>query len=391
MLKRLGAREFRRGKVSDAVSLEHFRCQFSSVSAQRLELPWEVLERVVDDLPGELSDVHVDAAEVLGREVSEAEVRVEWGKIRDGAPGEDGVRVSFVRHADLHTQQLVATLVAKLARTEPDSWDPCIKTGLVVPLFKKGDRAVPSNYRGVCLLSLATRLLARVMASRLRVWAEAIGVLGEWQQGFRTGRSTADAAQVFIRMHEELAREFAARGDDTPRPEDPVAILLDLEKAYPRVNRPLMWAILQRLGAPATIVRTLQGLHEETAYRVRGKAGVSEVWIPERGLREGCATSPILFNVFHAVAANHAHRKREAAASRSGQDVRIRWQWRPAHSLPPRCVRRALRSDTTQEFRLTLSLFADDTTICGQGDEVDTGKSVFVEAIGELEERCNAA
>ena len=104
MLKRLGAREFRRGKVSDAVSLEQFRCQFSSVSAQRHELPWEVLERVVDNLPGELSDVHVDAAEVLGREVSEAEVRVEWGKIRDGAPGEDGVRVSFVRHADLHTQ-----------------------------------------------------------------------------------------------------------------------------------------------------------------------------------------------------------------------------------------------------------------------------------------------
>ena len=38
---------------------------------------------------------------------------------------------------------------------------------------------------------------------------------------------------------------------------------------------------------------------------------------------------------------------------------------------------------------MPLSLFADDTTICGIRAEVTAGKDTFVRAIGELEERCN--
>ena len=40
-------------------------------------------------------------------------------------------------------------------------------------------------------------------------------------------------------------------------------------------------------------------LHETTEYKVRGREGVSEAWISARGLRKGCSTSPILFNVYH--------------------------------------------------------------------------------------------
>ena len=169
------------------------------------------------------------------------------------------------------------------------------------------------------------------------------------------------------------------------------AYLLHLEKAYPRVNRPLLWALLRRLDVPPTIVRTLQGLHEETVFRVRGKGGVSGQWQPQRGLREGCATFPILFNVYRGIAVTHGQSRREAAARARGLVVGIRWQWQPGHSLPPRCVSRALRSLTAQEFRLQLSLFADDTTVCGHREEVVGGKEVFVRALADLEERCNAA
>ena len=298
ILRKLGMRNCR-GKVTCSVSLADFRTQFSSASAQRHEIPWEVMEAVVEGIPRDFIDAGVEAAAALGEEITPFEVRREWARIRDGAAGEDGVRVSFVKRADLTTQSAIAEMVAQLARTSPDQWDETIKTGLVVPLFKKGDRTEARNYRGICLLSVATRLLARVLASRLRVWAENVGIMGDWQHGFRTGRSTADAAQMFVRMHEELRKEYLARGDSgsTSQPDDPIAILLDLEKAYPRVSRPLLWAILRRLGVPPAVTRTLQGLHEETSFKVRGKAGVSAAWLPVRGLHEGCATSPIFFNI----------------------------------------------------------------------------------------------
>ena len=39
-----------------------------------------------------------------------------------------------------------------------------LKSGVEVPLYKmKGDRYDPGNYRGVCLLSLGSRILARIV------------------------------------------------------------------------------------------------------------------------------------------------------------------------------------------------------------------------------------
>ena len=59
--------------------------------------------------------------------------------------------------------------------------------------------------------------------------------------------------------------------------------------------------ILEKLGVPLETMDVLKDLHEHTRYRVKGNAGLSDEWLPARGLSEGCATSPILFNLYHAV------------------------------------------------------------------------------------------
>ena len=38
------------------------------------------------------------------------------------------------------------------------------------PLFKKGDRRVKGNYRGMVLLAMGSRVLARVCAKWMRWW-----------------------------------------------------------------------------------------------------------------------------------------------------------------------------------------------------------------------------
>ena len=125
--------------------------------------------------------------------------------------------------------------------------------------------------------------------------------MDENQWGFREGRTTADVAQVIVRMKED-ADDYAKRvgrtgGEAREENDSMVARLLDLEKAYPRVSKPALWMLLEWYGLKGRMLETLIDLHETTEYKVRGKEGMSSAWLPARGLREGCSTSPILFNI----------------------------------------------------------------------------------------------
>ena len=71
---------------------------------------------------------------------------------------------------------------------------------------------------------------------------------------------------------EDLRRRRRRRGEEEERETDPVAVLLDLRKAYPRVNKPALWAILELCGMEGNCLKTLQDLHEATKYVEEGTA-----------------------------------------------------------------------------------------------------------------------
>ena len=51
-----------------------------------------------------------------------------------------------------------------------NEWDDLVKVGVMVPLHKKGARIQVNNFRGVCLLSMCSRVLGRVPAKQ--VWCK---------------------------------------------------------------------------------------------------------------------------------------------------------------------------------------------------------------------------
>ena len=86
---------------------------------------------------------------------------------------------------------------------------------------------------------MGSRILARILADRLRIWAEKLELLDEEQAGFRSKRSTVDITQMIYRIQEDtrdLYKRAAAAGEEIPDSKKPTARLLDLRKAYPRVN-----------------------------------------------------------------------------------------------------------------------------------------------------------
>ena len=53
---------------------------------------------------------------------------------------------------------------------------------IAVSIYKKGDKADPSNYRGISLLSTMYKILSNILLSSLTPYAEEI--IGDHQCGF---------------------------------------------------------------------------------------------------------------------------------------------------------------------------------------------------------------
>ena len=127
------------------------------------------------------------------------------------------------------------------------------------------------------------------------------------------------------------------------------------------------------------MLETLIDLHETTEYKVRGKEGMCSAWLPARGLREGCPTSLILFNIYH---------KALLIAAPWESEVGVEWKWIPGSSFAGTGTWERNGSEA-KEVRFRELLFADDTTIVGTKEEMDGGVNVMKEVMGKFEERSN--
>jgi len=131
-----------------------------------------------------------------------------------------------------------------------------VRDANTVTIFKKGDKDICSNYRGISLLSIASKLFARIHLNRLLTLAE--DVLPESQFGFRPSRGTVDMI-FFVQQLQEKSQE---------QQQALMFIFWDLKKAFVKVPRPAMWAVLARFGCPEDFIILIRALHDGMVGRV---------------------------------------------------------------------------------------------------------------------------
>ena len=127
-----------------------------------------------------------------------------------------------------------------------------LRDAVIVSLYKnKGEKSDCSNYRGITLLSIAGKILVRVLLNRLIPTITQENT-PESQCLFRSNRGTADVVFVLRQIQEKC------RGQNLGL----YAAFVDLTKALDTVSRDGLWKILARLGCPPKSLTILRQLLE---------------------------------------------------------------------------------------------------------------------------------
>ena len=103
----------------------------------------------------------------------------------------------------------------------PKQW----KSALVTPIYKKGDKHNPANYRPVSLTSVCCKVLEHIVAKALLCHLEEHKILTENQHGFRHHRSCETQLLIFV---DELLRSMS-EGKQID------AVIMDFSKAFDMV------------------------------------------------------------------------------------------------------------------------------------------------------------
>ena len=205
---------------------------------------------------------------------------------KDSAPGSDGVKIKPLQAVN---SIIAAPLSHIFNLSVMDGVFPDIlKIANVVPLFKKEDPMLFSNYRPVSLLCTLSKVLERIMYNRVIEFLNEHEILFKYQFGFRQSYSTYLAMTVLV---DKLVKSVE-NGDIV------VGVFLDFSKAFDTVDHEILLSKLHHYGIRGIALNWFKSYQENRKQFVTYNSVESSLQLIRCGVPQGSILGPLLFLIY---------------------------------------------------------------------------------------------
>ena len=143
--------------------------------------------------------------------------------------GSDGISMMQIKHMKETLLAPITLIIRQVLHTGifPDK----LKIAKVIPIYKKDDETIFSNYRPISILPAISKIIEKVVYNQIYSFFTQHKLFNESQYGFRTNHSTELAALELVdRINYTLDKN-----------ETPFSIFLDLSKAFDTLDHTILY------------------------------------------------------------------------------------------------------------------------------------------------------